>query len=371
MASIETEYTKSGEKRYVVHYRDPKGDSREEWHRRKVDAERRKSQVEVELHQGSYIDPREGKVPFGDYLVSWFDSRVNLRPTTRSTQASLLSNHVLPVLGRQPIAAIRHSHVRGMVVQMQANGLSASTIRATHALVYGALESAANDRLIPRNPASDVDLPQLKKKQMRLLDHDEITALADSVNDRYEPAILLAAYCGLRFGEVAGLRIDSLNVLGCTLDISASLNEVNGNLILGPPKTATSRRRLAIPRFVASHLAAYIDRFPPEAGGFLITGTYRGGLRRSNFRNRVWLPAVAATVGPPCDFHDLRHSHAALLIREGLHPKVIQERMGHASIRTTLDTYGHLFPGLDEAAADALDLSARGVGVGLAGSGAV
>ena len=157
----------------------------------------------------------------------------------------------------------------------------------------------------------------------------------------------------------------ALDTHGRSLEVSASLNEVDGTLILGPPKTPTSRRRLAIPRFIANHLAAYIDEYPPEAGGFLITGSNGGGLRRGNFRKRAWLPAVAATVGPPCDFHDLRHSHAALLIREGLHPKVIQERMGHASIRTTLDTYGHLFPGLDEAAADALDASARGVGVGL------
>jgi integrase len=365
MASIDVEYTKGGEKRYVVHYRDPNGDSREEWFRRKVDAERRESQVEVELNQGTYIDPREGKVPFGEYVTSWFDSRVHLRPTTRSTQASLLRNHIDPVLGRRPIAAIRHSHVRNLVAQMQANGLSASTIRATHALVYGALEAAANDRLIPRNPASGVDLPQLDKKPMRILDHEEIAALADAVDPRYAPAILLAAYCGLRFGEIAGLRVDSINVLGRTLDVSASLNEVSGKLILGPPKTATSRRRLALPRFVANHLAAYIDEYPPEAEGLLVTGANGGGLRRSNFRKRVWLPAVAATVGPPCAFHDLRHSHAALLIREGLHPKVIQERMGHASIRTTLDTYGHLFPGLDEAAADALDAAACGVGVGL------
>ncbi len=79
----------------------------------------------------------------------------------------------------------------------------------------------------------------------------------------------------------------------------------------------------------------------------------------------MWNPAVAATVGQPCTFHDLGHSHAALLIREGLHPKVIQERMGHSSIRTTLEPYGHLLPGLDEAAAAALDESAGGVGVGL------
>jgi integrase len=80
-----------------------------------------------------------------------------------------------------------------------------------------------------------------------------------------------------------------------------------------------------------------------------------GPLRRTLFRRRTWLPAVSDSVGEPCRFHDLRHTHAALLIAEDVHPKVLQERLGHASIKTTLDVYGHLFEGLDEAAADALD----------------
>ena len=86
---------------------------------------------------------------------------------------------------------------------------------------------------------------------------------------------------------------------------------------------------------------------------------------RNNWRRRVWLPAVEASVGPPLRFHDLRHAHAALLIKQGEHPKVIQDRLGHASIKTKLDTYGHLFDGMDEAAAAALDEAARGAGVGL------
>jgi len=256
-----------------------------------------------------------------------------------------------------------------LVSTLLARGLSASTIRAVHGLISGALESAANDRLIARNPAVGVGLPQLLPTEMRILDHDEIAALAEAVDVRYSPTLAMAAYCGLRFGEVAGLRISDVNILGRTVNISASLNEVNGDLILGPPKTARSRRNLSIPRFVATQLAQHIEQYPPSADGFLFTGPNGGGLRRSNFRKRVWIPAVGATVGQPCTFHDLRHTHAAMLIREGQHPKVIQLRMGHASIRTTLDTYGHLFPGLDEAAADALDESFRGVAVGLKPSG--
>jgi integrase len=199
---------------------------------------------------------------------------------------------------------------------------------------------------------------------MRILDHDEVAGLAESIGSQYRAAIVLAAYCGLRFGEVAGLHVDALNLLSKTLTVSTSLNEVNGHLVLGPPKTSRSHRTLAMPAFVATELSRHIDQHPPSADGLVITGPNGGRLRRSNFRKRVWDAAVTASVGKPCTFRDLRHSHAALLIREGMHAKVIQERMGHASIRTTLDTYGHLFPGLDEAAAAALDGSVRGADAG-------
>ena len=91
-------------------------------------------------------------------------------------------------------------------------------------------------------------------------------------------------------------------------------------------------------------------------GSDLVFSAPTGGpIRRNNFRRRIWLPAVEKSAGRYCTFHDLRHSHAALLIAQGEHPKVIPERLGHASIKTTLDTYGHLFDGLDEAAADRLE----------------
>lgn len=110
---------------------------------------------------------------------------------------------------------------------------------------------------------------------------------------------------------------------------------------------------MVIPAAVADALGEHIGRF---GHGDLVFTTPEGApLRRTNFRRRQWLPAVRETVGEPCRFHDLRHSHAALLIAQGQHPKVIQSRLGHSSIRTTLDTYGHLTEGLDEAAADALD----------------
>ena len=123
------------------------------------------------------------------------------------------------------------------------------------------------------------------------------------------------------------------------------------------PKTSASHRQIALPRFVANVLAEHLATWPPGSDGFVFQAPMGGPVRRSNFRRRVWLPAVKASVGEPMRFHDLRHTHVVMLIAQGEHPKTILARLGHTSISTTLDTYGHLFEGLDEAAADRLDAS--------------
>ena len=138
------------------------------------------------------------------------------------------------------------------------------------------------------------------------------------------------------------------------LRVDETLTEVAGRLAFGPPKTRASRRTATLPQFLVEEIAQHLKAFPDPSQ--LIFGSPRAGpLQRTNFRRRFWVPAVSLSVGSPCTFHDLRHTHAALLIAEGAHSKVIQEHLGHGSIRVTLDTYGHLFEGLDEAAADALD----------------
>jgi integrase len=193
---------------------------------------------------------------------------------------------------------------------------------------------------------------------MRFLSPDGIQHLADTIDAHHRTLILLAAYTGLRWGEAVGLHLDDLNLLGRTLTVSRTLSEVRGQLTLTDPKTRAARRQTALPGPVADLLAEHLAAYPAR-NGHVFTTPNGQPLRRTNFRRRVWQPAVAASVGEPCRFHDLRHSHAALLIAQGTHPKAIQARLGHASIRTTLDIYGHLFEGLDEAAADRLEEAYR------------
>jgi integrase len=194
---------------------------------------------------------------------------------------------------------------------------------------------------------------------MRFLDATQVRHLAEVIGPRYGAMVLLAGGTGLRFGEAAGLTVDRLQWLKRSLIVSQTLVEVKGRVELRQTtKTATSRRAISLPGFLVDVLAAHVAEYPSE-DGFVFTSPAGGPLRRTNWRRRAWLPAVRASIGEPMRFHDLRHSHAAQLIAAGEHPKVIQARLGHTSIRTTLDAYGHLFDGLDEQAADRIDAMYR------------
>ena len=189
---------------------------------------------------------------------------------------------------------------------------------------------------------------------MRFLDGDEVVALIEAINPRYAPLVATAAYTGARFGELAALKASRLDLLRGTLTVAQQLSDVNGHLLIRPPKTQASRRQIALPRMLYDMLAEHFTKYPP-VDRYVFTSPEGALLRRHNFRKRFFLVAVRASVGEPLRFHDLRHTHVAMLIAQGEHPKVIQTRLGHSSIKVTLDRYGHLFEGLDEAAASRLD----------------
>lgn len=237
-------------------------------------------------------------------------------------------------------------------------GKAPATTRKAFQLAGAVLDRAVTLRKLPANPArvgEAVNLPAMDSTEMRFLDPGEVDELARAIPERFRTLVLTAAYTGLRWGELTGLRAKRLALPERRLTVAESLAEVRGHHTFKTPKTAASRRSVALPAALVDVLADHLRRWPAVGGGLVFTDPAGGPIRRSNFRRRVWLPAVGETVGEPCRFHDLRHTHAAWLIGQGEHPKTIQSRLGHASISTTLDRYGHLMPGMDEAAADRLD----------------
>lgn len=152
-----------------------------------------------------------------------------------------------------------------------------------------------------------------------------------------------------------------MDLLRRRLEVAEQLVEHGGSLTLGPLKTATSRRVVAIPAFVADELAVHADTFgPADPDVFVFSAPSGGPVLRSNFRRRVWDPTLVRANVHPAKFHDLRHFAAAIAVENGAHPKALQARLGHASITMTLDTYGYLFDGLDADLAERMDEAHRG-----------
>jgi len=197
---------------------------------------------------------------------------------------------------------------------------------------------------------------------MRILDATQVNQLATALPARYGSLATVAAYTGLRWGELAGLQVADIDMHRRRLFVQSSLIEASGQQpVLGSPKSTTSERTITLPQTVIKTFEHHLDSHPPsgttvwttEAGGFLRRGTF----------GTIWREAVAQSVGAPCRIHDLRHTHAAWLIAAGEHPKSIQTRLGHSSIQVTIDRYGHLMDGLDHQTAARLDAIAATVRV--------
>ncbi len=353
MASIDTRDGSRG-RRYRVMYRDPQGEQRSKTFRRMADARAFAASVEHTKNRGEYVAPKGGRTRFADFGAEVMTARaLNQRPSTQASDGSVFRSLVLPHFGNRPLGSVTPVEVQRWV-KRTAGTHSASTTRKAAQLVSNVFDAAVNADLIGRSPYRSIKLPKIEREEMKFLSVEEIGRLADTIERRYRVLVLTAAYTGARFGELAALQVgrDGLDLLRRRMTIRATLTEVNGHIHVGAPKTQAANRAISLPAFLVDELARHLENHDVE---YVFTSPDGGPLRRRNFRRRVWLPALEAAGLEGVRFHDLRHSHVALLIASGEHPKVIASRLGHATIKTTLDTYGHLLPGTDEAAADRLD----------------
>lgn len=332
---------------------------------RKIDAQRWLTSQTAARDRGDWVDPARAAESFRSVAAAWLQSRRNVAESTLARDESYLRNLILPHLGGLELREVTVEVLDDWVqVLDEVEGKAPATTRKAFQIVGAILDRAVKLRKLPANPArvgEAIALPAVMTAEMRFMDPGEVEQLADAVPTRFRTLILTAAYTGLRWGELAGLRAKRLDLHERRLTVVESLAEVKGHHTFKPPKTPASRRTVALPRFLADELGEHLSAWPAVGDGLVFTDPEGGPIRRTNFRRRVWLPAVAATVGEPCRFHDLRHTHASWLIAQGEHPKTIQSRLGHASISITLDRYGHLMDGLDEAAAERLD-NLRGLG---------
>lgn len=300
--------------------------------------------------QGTWSDPRQAERPFRDVIAAWRESWHRLSPTTKRRYESIIDNYLMPEFGSVPIGRITHAVVQTYVDRLVAReDIAAGTVRNVYAVLRTAMAKGVRMGLVRINPCTDVDLPRPSKEPMLFLTAAEVRALAEAIDPHYRVWVYVAAYSGLRAGELAGLQRQDVDLLRGVVHVRRALKDVNGHLELGPTKTH-AQRVVSLPKPISDMLAVHLATpGGPDAPVFTMKsgGPLRHGLVYSYYFRRAVRKVLPADKNG-LRFHDLRHTCASLGVASGANVKQVQEMLGHSSITVTLDRYSHLFPSAHE-----------------------
>jgi integrase len=308
-----------------------------------------------------------GNLTVGEYLDSWLSDSVRgtVRPSTFERHEGIIRLHIKPSLGRVWLKKLTPAHVRGLHREKLDAGLAPATVGKIHSTLHKALSQAVSDGIVPRN-AADVKAPRPTPEEMRPLSETEVRAfldLARESGDRFEALYVLAITTGLRRGELLGLRWDDVSMERSTLRVGRALVREGGRHTLGETKTRRGRRQINLTPRTVSTLKAHHKKQQEEK--IKLTGLYKDHglifatrvgtpINPENLVNRSFKPLLERASLPEIRFHDLRHTCATLLLGRGVHPKLVQELLGHATIAMTLDTYSHYMPSMGDQVAGAM-----------------
>lgn len=324
-------------------------------------AEAEKDAITARLDKGSYRDPQSAKAAFKVVGEEWFGSLRRQGRTTRHDYRELLDGYVLPKWGDWQVGAIRWQDVSDWIDHLMTQPgkrgkvLGAARITKIYRVFGMVMKRAVQTNRIAASPAAEHELPRLPEDDEHVyLTHEQLERLAEASGD-YRRLVLVLGYCGIRWAEASAVKVGRVTMDTRRIRIVQNYTDVRGELALGPVKNH-EKRSVPLPRSFAEELRDLVDGRAPDA---LVFSAPEGGpLRYSNFRHRVFDPAVKAAglAGLGITPHKLRHTAASLAIAAGADVKVVQLMLGHKSAAMTLDIYGHLWPDRLDEVADALDV---------------
>ena len=347
--------------RWEIRYRDPLGRPRRQRFDRKVDARDHLADVRTKALTGTWVAPERGKVTFSRWVDEWQGTTVDLRSSTRARYARDLRLHIVPRFGQAQLAQIRPLHVRGWLAEMSASGVPVSAIRRRFSVFRKIMGDAVAMEMIAGSPCRGVTPPTEEKLEIRVLSAVEVAELAAAMPKWCRTWVYVAAYTGLRWSEMIGLRRRDIDLLCKTVTVRRQIIEVGSRFEgFGEPKTSAGRRTIDLPAFLCEMLETQLEeRAQPGPDGLVFVNTRGNSPHLSSFTSQTWRTARDKVGRPDLRWHDLRHTAVALAIARGAHPKAIQVMMGHKSITVTMDRYGHLFPSIGIAIADGLEATYR------------
>lgn len=335
---------------------------------KRKDAEVLETKKKREIDLGIFVE--NSRLTVNEYLDRWLlvAAKPRLRSRTFDDYEGYLSRYVRPAIGHRQLAKIKPLDIQAIYTSMTNEGLSARTVRYTHAILASALKQAVKWQILHHNPASMIDLPKSQRKEMSVLSVEDCASfLKAAKGDKWEVVFSIAISTGMRPEEYLGLQWKDINLNDGTVTIQRVLvwNRKGGGWVLEEPKTAKSRRSIPLSASVVQELAVHRKKqleerlklgpayqnfdfvFATEIG----TPIQTSNLTRRHFKRILKKARLPSSIR----LYDLRHTCATLLLLSNTSPKVVAERLGHSTVVLTLDTYSHVLPTMQRDATEVLE----------------
>lgn len=331
----------------------------------KANAQRRLRELLSSIDKGLPID--NSKVSVGEFLRQWLKdyAEVNTSPKTSEGYRSKIELYLIPKLGSLGLSKLTAQQINRLYADMISKPLSTQTVLHTHRILKLALGHAVKWGILARNVCDAVDPPRVKRKEMVALDIPDIQRLLETAEPSpYKHVFFLALYTGLRRGELLGLRWSDVDLNHKTLSVNQNAIRLKGNgIILTKPKTERSRRlvQLSSDAVMLLNVLKTQQKDQLEMAGIdwdersLVFHNSDGTTLSPDTVSHAFKKIVKQIGFPNFRFHDLRHTHATIMLKEGVPPNVVSERLGHSSVSITMDIYSHVLPGMQEEAAKAFE----------------
>jgi len=358
--------------------RDASGKRKQKWSTvrgTKKEAQAELSRLLNEVNSGAYVEP--SRMLVSEYLKRWLKdyAEPNVSPKTAERYAQIIRDNINPALGQYQLSKLKPLHIQSFYTDCLTSGrkdgkggLAAQTVLHFHRLLRKAFLQAVKWQLLARNPVDAVEPPRPQRKQMNAINESETAQLLEKLKGStlFVP-VLMAVTTGLRRGEILAMRWKDVNLDEGRITVNQSLEQTKIGLRFKSPKTERSRRQVPLPTLTVDLMNEHKRKQNEER--------LRLGPLYQN--NDLVFPRPDGLPMPPDSFstnfaafirrsglkhirlHDLRHSHATQLLLQGVHPKIVSERLGHSNIGITLDTYSHVLPGMQEDAVLKIDSSLR------------
>ncbi|HDR7661449.1 site-specific integrase [Bacillus wiedmannii] len=323
----------------------------------KQEAHKAMLELEQSLTLGTYIQPN--KILYKEYLLERFleDKMTKVKKQTLDTYRWIVEKHIIPAIGDVELIKLNPIIIQGLYNKLtKEKALSDENIQKVHTLINDSLKKAERWGLIARNPAALVDRPKAVKKEITVWNVEEVRKFLEYAkkSGRYYIAFLLALTTGMRQGEILGLRWKDVDFENGCVRITQTLSS-DGKDLLPYTKTKSGSRTIDLPAETVIALKRHWLYISGEREGnssyknldLVVCTEFGTPTHKSNIR-RVFKSIIKKAGIPKIRFHDMRHTHATLLLLQGVNPKIVSERLGHADVRITLDTYSHLLPSMQK-----------------------